>query len=281
MRNKQDKQVRGVDYNSVPLVKLERVSKSFGGVKALDQVNFVVYPREIVGLIGDNGAGKSTLIKIIAGVLIREEGRLFIDGKEISHTSPKAVKELGVETVYQDLSLFDLLGVTENLYFGREITNKYGILNRRQMNTGVLNFLKKFGINISSVHQKIGTMSGGQRHSVAIGRAVYKTNPRLVILDEPTAGLGVDQSQSVLDLIYSLKENNISVIFISHNMNHILSICDRVVVLRSGRVVLMEHTKKITLDMLLTAMLGKKEGNDDGNEAPRIDSSNDHCVQRR
>jgi len=281
MRNKQDKQAHRVNYKSVPVVELERISKSFGGVKALDRVNFAVYPREVVGLIGDNGAGKSTLIKIIAGTLTKEEGRLAVDGKEISHISPKTIKQLGVETVYQDLALFDLLNVTENFYFGREITNKFGILKRRYMNGGVLNFLKKFGINISSVHQKIGTMSGGQRHSIAIGRAVYNTNPRLIILDEPTAGLGVAQSQSVIDLIHSLKKNNISTILISHNMNHILLLCDRVVVLRSGRVVLVEHTKKTTLNMLLTAMLGKRGDNGDGNEASRIDSSDDHCIQRK
>lgn len=266
MESNKNKQVHEVNYKSLPLVELEGVSKSFGGVKALDKINFKIYPKEIIGLIGDNGAGKSTLIKIIAGILTKDEGRLIVDGKEISHISPKIMKQFGVETVYQDLALLDLLDVTENFYFGREITTKFGILKKRQMNIGVFNFLKKFGINISSVSQKVSTLSGGQRHSIAIGRAVYNTNPRLIILDEPTAGLGVAQSKSVLDLIYSLKENNISTILISHNMDHILSLSDKTVVLRSGRVVLQDYTKKTTLDVLLAAMLGKGGVNDAKNK---------------
>ncbi len=244
------------------LVEMQDICKSFGGVRALNNITFSIHRGEILALVGDNGAGKSTLIKVLAGALIRDHGDMIIEGEMVKTHTPRSAREQGIETVYQDLALFDQLDVTTNFYFGREITTKLGLLDKREMSRNVKLFLEEFGIVIKSVSQRVGTLSGGQRHSIAIGRAVYvNRNPKLIILDEPTAGLGVEQSRNVLQLIRELKKRKLAVILISHNMDHVLAVSERILVLRSGKLVAEKRTEATNVESLLQAMLGK--GNED------------------
>jgi D-xylose transport system ATP-binding protein len=189
----------------------------------------------VLALLGDNGAGKSTLCKIIAGAYIADRGEIFFEGEKVRIHSPKDSKELGVSMIYQDLALFEVLDVTSNLFMGEEIT-RFGFLKKKAMDEQAANILKHMRTTIKSLRQEVRVLSGGQRHSTAIGRGLYVGNrPRVIILDEPTAGLGVDASQQVLELMKELK-NEVSVILISHNLDHVFEVADRAVVLRSGKV---------------------------------------------
>jgi D-xylose transport system ATP-binding protein len=221
-----------------PLLEMQGIYKSFGAVRALQDVDFRVHPGEVVGLVGDNGAGKSTLVKIISGVEHADAGTISFEGQEVTIDSPDDAKALGIETLYQDLALINNLDVTANMFLGREIVNSliFGaikVLKTREMETETIRILDQLGINLGTVREKVEVLSGGQRQAVALGRAVG-WGSKLVLLDEPTAALGVRESQQALDMIRRLKDQGVAAVVISHNLEHVFSVVDRVVVLRRG-----------------------------------------------
>ncbi len=215
-----------------PILEVKGISKHFGQVRALDDVDFEVYPGEVVGFVGDNGAGKSTLIKILAGTYQADGGHYFWEGREVHVHSPRDATNLGIATVYQDLALCDNLDVVANLYLGREAV-RWIPLDEVKMEKQALSVLRGLSVSIPSVRTIIASLSGGQRQSVAISRAVM-WNSKLVILDEPTAALGVVQSKQVLELIRRLRSQGLAVIVISHNLEEIFDVVDRISVLRLG-----------------------------------------------
>jgi D-xylose transport system ATP-binding protein len=224
---------------STPVLALKGVSKSFGPVQALSDVDFEVHPAEVVALVGDNGAGKSTLVKTIAGIHPADEGTISFEGNEVSITSPTDAVGLGIATVYQDLALCDNLDVVENLFLGREETGDgpTGVLHQldevgMEKQTGEL--LENLAVTITDVRAEVGTMSGGQRQQVAIARSLLG-EPKLVMLDEPTAALGVRQTAQVLELIKRLRDRGYGVFVISHNLADVFEVADRIFVLRLGR----------------------------------------------
>ena len=217
---------------------VKSVSKRFGGVQALDNVSIHLNEGEVLALAGDNGAGKSTLIKVISGVYHPDDGDIIFNNENIQLDNPRFAREKGIETIYQDLALADNLNVGANIFLGREpMTTKFGvpIINRELMLSESKKVLKNLEINIpeSSLEEPVGKLSGGQRQAVAIGRALY-WNAKLLIMDEPTAALGVPEQRNVMDLIKKLKEQKVSIIFISHNLTDIFQASDRIVVLRRG-----------------------------------------------
>ncbi len=216
-----------------PTLELRNISKRFGAVQALSEVNFDVNAGEVVGLVGDNGAGKSTLIKCIAGIHQADSGEIWFEGRRVSIHNPKDAADLGIQTVYQDLALCDNLDVVANLYLGREATS-FLPLDEVTMERFSLETLRSLSVSIPNVRTIIASLSGGQRQSVAISRAVM-WNSKLVILDEPTAALGVVQSKQVLELIKRLRQQGLAVIVISHNLADIFEVVDRISVLRLGR----------------------------------------------
>ena len=220
---------------STPTLETRGVSKSFGSVQALVDVDFEVRSGEVMALVGDNGAGKSTLIKCIAGIHPLDEGQVYFDGEKVSVHGPKDAAKLGIEVVYQDLSLAHNLDVVQNMYLGREIHDFIGRLKEAPMERKTAETLKSLRVTtISSIRQQVASLSGGQRQSVAIGRAVM-WNSRVVILDEPTAALGVAQTEQVLELVRRLVEQGLAVVLISHNLHDIFEVADRITVLRLGR----------------------------------------------
>jgi D-xylose transport system ATP-binding protein len=223
-----------------PLLALKGISKSFGAVEALKDVDFELRPGEVVGLVGDNGAGKSTLIKAIAGAQPADEGEAFFEGNRVTLTSPQAATRLGIATVYQDLALCENLDVVENLYLGQEIGNHIPgvhVLDEPAMEERTLELLDSLGVTtIRSVRTEVAQLSGGQRQAVAITRSLLG-EPKVMLLDEPTAALGIVQTREILNLIERLKERGLGVVVISHNLANVFEVADRIVVLRLGRAV--------------------------------------------
>jgi D-xylose transport system ATP-binding protein len=216
------------------LLELRGVFKSFGSVQALTDVDLEVREGEVMALVGDNGAGKSTLIKCIAGIHPMDEGELIYDGQHVTISSPKEAAKLGIEVVYQDLALCDNLDVVQNMYLGRE-ANRWQVMTESPMEAKTRETLASLRVTtIRSIRQPVATLSGGQRQSVAVARAVM-WNSRLVILDEPTAALGVAQTEQVLALVRRLAEQGLSVLLISHNLHDIFETAHRITVLRLGR----------------------------------------------
>ena len=218
-----------------PTLELHGVSKHFGSVQALTDVDLVVHPGEIMALVGDNGAGKSTLIKSIAGIHSVDSGEFFFAGRSITIHGPKDAARLGIEVVYQDLALCDNLDVVQNMYLGREAHDRLRRLKEPEMETKTAETMRSLAVTtIRSIRQPVATLSGGQRQSVAVARAVM-WNSKLVILDEPTAALGVAQTEQVLTLVKRLAEQGLGVVLISHNLHDIFEVADRITVLRLGR----------------------------------------------
>jgi D-xylose transport system ATP-binding protein len=215
-----------------PVLALEGVSKSFGPVQALSDVTLRVNPGEVVALVGDNGAGKSTLVKTIAGIHPADEGRILFEGDEVRIGGPTDAVHLGIATVYQDLALCDNLDVVENLFLGRE--KGLFALDETSMEKQAGELLSRLAVTIVNLRSEVGTLSGGQRQQVAIARSLLG-DPKVVLLDEPTAALGVRQTALVLDLIKRLKEEGHAVVVISHNLADVFAVADRIYVLRLGR----------------------------------------------
>jgi len=248
------------EKNGEPLLELKGICKSFGAVQALSGVDFEVYRGEVVGLVGDNGAGKSTLIKCISGIFPIDTGEIFFEGKRVTINNPKDVADLGIETVYQDLALCDNLDVVGNLYLGREETKgPLKFIDESNMEKRSSEVLKSLSVKIPNVRTRIASLSGGQRQSVAVSRAVM-WNSKLVMLDEPTAALGVAQTRMVLDLILNLKKQGLGVVVISHNLADVFKVVDRMIVLRLGRRVGTFYPKTSSNEQVVAAITGAEFG---------------------
>jgi D-xylose transport system ATP-binding protein len=240
--------------STVPELELRGVSKSFGVVQALADVDFEVRSGEVMALVGDNGAGKSTLIKSIAGIHPIDSGQIFFEGREITIHGPKDAARLGIEIVYQDLALCDNLDVVQNMYLGREAHDVLQRLNEPAMEQKTVETMRSLSVTtLRSVRQRVASLSGGQRQSVAVARAVM-WNSKVVILDEPTAALGVAQTRQVLDLVTRLREQGLAVVLISHNLQDVFEVCDRITVLRLGRNVAVYERSKTSREEIVEAI---------------------------
>jgi D-xylose transport system ATP-binding protein len=243
-----------------PLLQLEGISKQFGPVRALDRVDFAVSAGEVVGLVGDNGAGKSTLVKTIAGINSADSGTIRFEGQEVSINKPQDATNLGIATVYQDLALCDNLDVVANLFLGSEETlGGPGVITRQldevDMENRTADLLSNLAVTIPSLRSEVGTLSGGQRQQVAVARSLLG-EPKVVMLDEPTAALGVPQTKQVLALISKLRERKLGVVVISHNLADVFEIADRIVVLRLGRSVGDFSSTEVTEEHVVAAITG-------------------------
>ena len=237
-----------------PTIALHRISKSFGPVQALQDVEFRALPAEVMALVGDNGAGKSTLIKSIAGIHPIDSGEIVFEGKRVHIHGPKDAAALGIEVVYQDLALCDNLDVVQNMYLGRELTDRFQRLDEARMEQRTRETLRTLSVTtIRSVRLLVAGLSGGQRQSVAVAKSVM-WNSKLVILDEPTAALGVAQTRQVLDLVKRLAHQGLSVILISHNLNDVFEVADRITVLRLGRSVAEYRADETTQQQVVEAI---------------------------
>ena len=240
--------------NKDPILELRGVSKSFGAVQALYQVDFHVAPGEVMALVGDNGAGKSTLIKSIAGIHTIDEGDVVFDGQPVSIHGPKDAAKLGIEVVYQDLALCDNLDVVQNMFLGREELSSLRRLDETLMEKRATDTLASLSVTtIRSVRQTVASLSGGQRQSVAVAKAVM-WNSKVVILDEPTAALGVAQTRQVLDLVRRLGEQGLAVVLISHNLHDIFEVADTITVLRLGQNVAEYKRTEVTQTQVVEAI---------------------------
>ncbi|GIH91713.1 ATP-binding cassette domain-containing protein [Planobispora siamensis] len=237
-----------------PVLALEGISKRFGAVQALTEVDLEVHAGEVVALVGDNGAGKSTLIKVIAGVGPPDSGEIRWEGSAVTIPSPGAAQSLGIATVYQDLALCDNLDVVGNLFLGRELGH-FGVLDEVAMEKRSRDLLHTLSIRIPSVRIPVASLSGGQRQTVAISRSLLG-KPKIVMLDEPTAALGVEQTAQVLDLVERLRSQGLGVILISHNMVDVKAVADRVAVLRLGRNNGVFDAKRTTQEEIISAITG-------------------------
>ncbi len=225
------------EKNSTPLVAMVNIHKYFASVQALRGIDFHVDPGEIVGLLGDNGAGKSTLIKVLTGYHIPTRGHINFEGQQVEINSPHDARELGIETVYQDLALVPLMSIARNFWLGQEPTYNVGpfkLMDKKKMAETTIDALADVGIHIRDAEEEVGTMSGGERQSIAIGRAVY-FGKKLLILDEPTSALSVGETQKVLDYTYAAKDKGMGVIFITHNISQVHEVADRFTIIQRGR----------------------------------------------
>ncbi|HEX6678737.1 MAG TPA: ATP-binding cassette domain-containing protein [Actinomycetes bacterium] len=244
---------------STPLLELRGVSKRFGAVQALTAVDFAAHPGRVTALVGDNGAGKSTLIKIISGINPMDEGTYSFDGQQVQVHGPQDAASLGIATVYQDLALCDNLDVVANLYLGREELGRGRLLDETDMEQEASRVLKRLAVRIPSVRTQVASLSGGQRQSVAIARSMLG-EPKMVLLDEPTAALGVAQTAQVLNLIRTLRDHGLAVVVISHNLADVFQVADRIEVLRLGRHVAAFEAAETNSDEVVSAITGAKAG---------------------
>lgn len=246
--------------SSAPILEIKNVSKHFGAVQALDRVSMSVYPGEVVALAGDNGAGKSTLIKAISGVFGYEDGDILLDGRRVAFSTPQEARNNGIETIYQDLALADNLSIGANIFLGREPMKKlFGflpVIDRQKMADAAKETMHKLDFHVERLEAPVAAFSGGQRQAVAIGRAMY-WNARLVIMDEPTAALGVPEQRKVISLIRSLKAQGKGIIFISHNLRDIFEVADRIVVFRRGENAGERTPTETSSDEIVRMMVGK------------------------
>ena len=245
---------------SQPILEAKGLSRSFGHVRALTKCDFDIYPGEVVAVIGDNGAGKSTLVKALTGNLALDEGELYFNGARVHISSPQEASALGIEVVYQDLALAPHLNPVQNMFLGREIPRKgilghFGFMDEKSMLDAAVRGFAELGGTVRAMNAPIGSMSGGQRQQVAIARAISWAD-KVVILDEPTAALGVVQTQNVLESIKRVKAKGIAVILISHSMPHVLEVADRVHVLRLGGRVTTLTASETSVGELVGAMTG-------------------------
>src|SRR5947209_13463629 len=240
--------------NDTPLLQIRGISKSFGSVQALSDVDFEVLNGEVMALVGDNGAGKTTLIKCIAGIHGFDSGEIVFDGKRVSIHGPKDAAKLGIEVVYQDLALCDNLDVVQNMYLGRERRDWLFRLKEPAMEQRTAETLKSLAVTtIKSVRQPVASLSGGQRQSVAVAKAV-QWNSKLVILDEPTAALGVAQTRQVLELVKRLADQGLAVVLISPNLHDVFEVATRITVLRRGRAVGVYEREQTTQQQVVQAI---------------------------
>ena len=245
-----------------PYLSLRGISKHFGGVSALKDIDLDIRPGEVLALVGDNGAGKSTLIKIISGAYTADGGEISVEGRKVRIETPADAKRFNIETIYQDLALMDDLELAPNIFIGRELV-RGGVgriirfLNNTKMAEETVRILKKLNIEVPDIKRKVFNLSGGQRQAVAISRAIY-FNAKLLIMDEPTAALGVEETRKVYALIHELRQNDIAVIIISHNINEVFDVADKFVVLKTGMLVGVRRKEETSLDEILRMIIAGK-----------------------
>jgi fructose transport system ATP-binding protein len=247
-----------------PILSAKNLVKRYGRVTALDHCDFELYPGEILAVIGDNGAGKSTLIKAVSGAVTPDEGEVFLDGKKVSFRSPIEAREHGIETVYQTLAVSPALSITDNMFMGRELRRPgilgsvFGMLDKPAMEKFAREKLSELGLmTIQNIKQAVETLSGGQRQGVAVARAAA-FGSKVIILDEPTAALGVKESRRVLELILDVKKRGIPIILISHNMPHVFEVADRIHIHRLGRRLTVIDPKEYSMSDAVAFMTGAK-----------------------
>ena len=242
---------------TTPLVEMHGVSKRYGGVQALDGAELALWPHEIHALVGDNAAGKSTLIKILSGAVAADTAEIVFDGRRVEIREPRDAKRLGIETVYQDLALADNLDVPANIFLGREL-HRSGLgrllLDLRRMDSEARALLERLRIRLPALRRPVATLSGGQRQSVAIARCMY-FNARVVILDEPTASLGVAETAQVHELVRDMRQHDLAVLMISHNLNNVLGVSDRITVMKAGRTVGSRAARETSQEEILRMIL--------------------------
>ncbi len=240
-----------------PLVEMEHISISFGGLHAVDDASLELYPGEVLGLLGHNGAGKSTLIKILSGAYKRDTGKIRIDGEEANISNPRDAKAYGIETIYQTLAVADNVDAAANLFLGRELTTALGTLDDVAMEAKAREVMGRLNPNFKRFKEPVKSLSGGQRQSVAIARAIL-FNARILIMDEPTAALGPQETAQVADLIKELKKEGIGIFLISHDIHDVFDLADRVCVMKNGQIVGTAKTTDVTKDEVLgMIILGK------------------------
>ena len=241
----------------IPLVELKDISISFGGIKAVDRVSVDLYPGEVVGLLGHNGAGKSTLIKCLSGAYKAESGKVFINGSNVSINNPRDARDQNIETIYQTLALADNLDAASNLFLGRELISKAGFLDESKMEAETRSIMARLNPNFQKFDVPVSALSGGQRQSVAIARAVY-FDAKLLIMDEPTAALGPQETEMVAELIQELKNQGLGIFLIEHDIHNVMKLCDRASVMKNGVLVGTERVSDVTEDDILSMIiLGK------------------------
>jgi len=243
-----------------PVLEARDIVKNFGRVRALRGASFTVYPQEVVALVGDNGAGKSTLVKTLVGVHPPDSGEILFDGKPVHVTTPHDARDLGIETVFQDLALAAEIDPAANMFLGREVVRggilgKFGFLDKREMRRRSDDAFRKLGVRIQDTSAPVANMSGGQRQGIAICRAVTWAS-KVVFMDEPTAALGVVQTRNVLDQIKRVREQGLSVVLISHNMPEVFEVADRIEVLRLGQRVARLRPRDVSMEDIVAAMTG-------------------------
>lgn len=248
-----------------PILTARGLVKRFGRVTALDRTDFDLYPGEILAVIGDNGAGKSSMIKVISGASIPDEGEVKLEGKKVNFTSPLAAREAGIETVYQNLALSPALSIADNIFMGRELRREgflgkyFRMLDRRKMEQFSRDKLSELGLlTIQNINQTVETLSGGQRQGVAVARAAA-FDSKVIILDEPTAALGVKESRKVLELIRDVRARGIPIVLISHNMPHVFEVADRIHIHRLGRRLCVIDPNEYSMSDAVALMTGAKE----------------------
>jgi len=240
-----------------PLVEMKDVSIAFGGVQAVDGVSITLNPGEVVGLLGHNGAGKSTLIKMLSGAYKMDSGEIWINGNQVQINSPRDARDQNIETIYQTLALADNLDAASNLFLGRELTNAMGFVDDDRMEAETRKIMARLNPNFKKLKEPVSALSGGQRQSVAIARAVY-FNAKILIMDEPTAALGVHETAMVAELIHELKKQGLGIFLISHDTREMMELCDRVAVMKNGQMVGTERVEDVTEDDILSMIiLGK------------------------
>ena len=245
------------------IVKMENITKRFGGVYAVNDVSFKLYRGEVLALVGDNGAGKSTLVKILSGALIADRGIIYVNGKQVKIETPMDARKLGIEMIYQQLALMNNLDIPSNIFMGREIRQNWilvgllGLMNLQAMRRKAENLLNGFKISVGDISKEVRNLSGGQRQMVAISRAVY-FQAKVIIMDEPTAALGVAEAKKVCQFINKLKKAGVSVIIISHNINEVYEVADRFMILKTGKLVDVVRKGEATIDNIVTMIISGK-----------------------
>ena len=241
-----------------PLVELRNIEIAFGGIKAVDDVSVDLYPGEVVGLLGHNGAGKSTLIKCLSGAYKKDAGEVLINGQTVEINNPRDARAYNIETIYQTLALADNLDAASNLFLGREIVTKSGMLDEAKMEAETRKIMARLNPNFRKFNEPVSALSGGQRQSVAIARAVY-FNAKILIMDEPTAALGPHETQMVAELIQELKKQGLGIFLIDHDVHAVKQLCDRAAVMKNGQLVGVVKVDEVTEDDLLAMIiLGRK-----------------------
>jgi len=249
-----------INRDQAPLVDMRDICISFGGVHAVDHVSVDLYPGEVVGLLGHNGAGKSTLIKILSGAYQRDSGDILINGEKVEINNPRDARAHKIETIYQTLALADNLDAASNLFLGRELVTSFGLVDDDAMESECRKIMGRLNPNFKKFAEPVSALSGGQRQSVAIARAVY-FDARILIMDEPTAALGPHETQMVSELIQQLKAEGIGIFLISHDIHDVMELCDRASVMKNGKLVGTVDVDDVTDDDLLgMIILGKQPG---------------------